>query len=175
MLRRLISNLNLGQSANRSLTLAARKRWLTFRECYRAATVRESVPPPIFHSFSRSRFGSALGIALGIALVASAPVRAATPSFTVGWSVYVGWNPYYYMAKSGILRKWADEVRDRHPRAALRLRAFPGRVRRQEHRCLRDDQHGSAGHAGRGGGGYHGNPGRRLFEWQRCRASCVKI
>ncbi|PYS48473.1 MAG: nitrate ABC transporter substrate-binding protein [Acidobacteria bacterium] len=31
------------------------------------------------------------------------------PSFTVGWSVYVGWNPYYYMAKSGILRRWADK------------------------------------------------------------------
>jgi NitT/TauT family transport system substrate-binding protein len=31
------------------------------------------------------------------------------PSFTVGWSVYVGWDPYYYMNKSGILRKWADK------------------------------------------------------------------
>jgi NitT/TauT family transport system substrate-binding protein len=31
------------------------------------------------------------------------------PSFIVGWSVYVGWDPYYYMAKSGILRKWADK------------------------------------------------------------------
>jgi NitT/TauT family transport system substrate-binding protein len=31
------------------------------------------------------------------------------PSFTVGWSIYVGWDPYYYMAKSGILRKWADK------------------------------------------------------------------
>src|SRR5450755_1132626 len=31
------------------------------------------------------------------------------PFFTVGWSVYVGWDPYYYMAKSGILRKWADK------------------------------------------------------------------
>ena len=31
------------------------------------------------------------------------------PSFTVGWSVYAGWDPYYYMAKSGILRKWADK------------------------------------------------------------------
>ena len=30
-------------------------------------------------------------------------------SFTVGWSIYVGWDPYYYMAKSGILRKWADK------------------------------------------------------------------
>jgi NitT/TauT family transport system substrate-binding protein len=34
---------------------------------------------------------------------------AEKPSFTVGWSVYVGWNPYYYMAKSGILKKWADK------------------------------------------------------------------
>jgi len=30
-------------------------------------------------------------------------------SFTVGWSIYAGWDPYYYMAKSGILRKWADK------------------------------------------------------------------
>lgn len=34
---------------------------------------------------------------------------AATPSFTVGWSVYVGWNPYQYMVRSGILKKWADK------------------------------------------------------------------
>ena len=39
-----------------------------------------------------------------------APLLAADkPSFTVGWSVYVGWNPYYYMGKSGILKKWADK------------------------------------------------------------------
>ncbi len=31
------------------------------------------------------------------------------PVFTVGWSVYAGWTPYYYMNKSGILRKWADK------------------------------------------------------------------
>src|SRR5271170_4807540 len=31
------------------------------------------------------------------------------PSFTVGWSVYVGWDPYQYMAKSGLLKKWADK------------------------------------------------------------------
>jgi NitT/TauT family transport system substrate-binding protein len=45
-------------------------------------------------------------------LAGLAPARAedkARPSFTVGWSVYVGWNPYYYMAKSGILKKWADK------------------------------------------------------------------
>ena len=27
----------------------------------------------------------------------------------MGWSVYVGWNPWYYMGKSGILKKWADK------------------------------------------------------------------
>jgi len=42
---------------------------------------------------------------------AVAPLNAADsrPAFTVGWSVYVGWNPYYYMAKSGIMKKWADK------------------------------------------------------------------
>jgi NitT/TauT family transport system substrate-binding protein len=34
---------------------------------------------------------------------------AQKPTFTVGWSVYAGWTPYYYMNKSGILRKWADK------------------------------------------------------------------
>ncbi len=37
------------------------------------------------------------------------PGVAANPAFTVGWSIYVGWNPYYYMQKSGILKKWADK------------------------------------------------------------------
>jgi NitT/TauT family transport system substrate-binding protein len=39
----------------------------------------------------------------------STSIYAQKPSFTVGWSVYVGWNPYYYMQKSGILKKWADK------------------------------------------------------------------
>jgi NitT/TauT family transport system substrate-binding protein len=34
---------------------------------------------------------------------------AEKPAFTVGWSVYAGWTPYYYMNKSGLLRKWADK------------------------------------------------------------------
>ena len=37
------------------------------------------------------------------------PAQAAAPTFTVGWSVYAGWNPYFYMARSGILKKWADK------------------------------------------------------------------
>jgi len=44
-----------------------------------------------------------------VALGVSTPARAAVPTFTVGWSVYAGWNPYFYMAKSGILKKWADK------------------------------------------------------------------
>jgi NitT/TauT family transport system substrate-binding protein len=39
----------------------------------------------------------------------STTAGAETPTFTVGWSVYAGWNPYFYMQKSGILKKWADK------------------------------------------------------------------
>jgi len=49
-------------------------------------------------------------IAVGLILTALVqPARAAAPTFTVGWSVYAGWNPYFYMARSGILKKWADK------------------------------------------------------------------
>jgi NitT/TauT family transport system substrate-binding protein len=44
-----------------------------------------------------------------LAGVAAKPLLAENPSFTVGWSVYAGWNPYFYMQKSGILKKWADK------------------------------------------------------------------
>src|SRR5579862_4778195 len=50
---------------------------------------------------------SVLALLLGALLVA--PLAADKPTFTVGWSVYVGWNPYYYMNKSGIMKKWADK------------------------------------------------------------------
>jgi NitT/TauT family transport system substrate-binding protein len=46
---------------------------------------------------------------LALALSLQTSSLADTPGFTVGWSVYVGWDPYYYMGKSGILRKWADK------------------------------------------------------------------
>ena len=47
---------------------------------------------------------------LAITILSVASLQAAgSPSFTVGWSVYVGWNPYQYMARSGILKKWADK------------------------------------------------------------------
>jgi NitT/TauT family transport system substrate-binding protein len=44
-----------------------------------------------------------------LTVFAAVSPAADKPSFTVGWSVYVGWNPWYYMAKSGILKKWADK------------------------------------------------------------------
>ena len=34
---------------------------------------------------------------------------AGMPQFIVGWSVYVGYTPLYYMAKHGLLKKWGDK------------------------------------------------------------------
>ena len=50
---------------------------------------------------------SVMTVLIGMGL--AVPAQAAAPTFTVGWSVYAGWNPYFYMAKSGILKKWADK------------------------------------------------------------------
>jgi NitT/TauT family transport system substrate-binding protein len=46
---------------------------------------------------------------LTVFLIFAGLALAQKPSFTVGWSIYAGWTPYYYMNKSGILRKWADK------------------------------------------------------------------
>ncbi len=48
-------------------------------------------------------------ILTALLFLTSLPLAAQKQTFTVGWSVYVGWNPYYYMEKSGILKKWADK------------------------------------------------------------------
>ncbi|HWE00279.1 MAG TPA: hypothetical protein VG345_14615, partial [Bryobacteraceae bacterium] len=50
-----------------------------------------------------SLISSSLIALLGAGLCAGSALAADRPSFTVGWSVYVGWNPWYYMGKSGIL------------------------------------------------------------------------
>jgi NitT/TauT family transport system substrate-binding protein len=52
---------------------------------------------------------STLLLVAALFCVAPAAATAEAPSFTVGWSVYAGWNPYFYMQKSGILKKWADK------------------------------------------------------------------
>jgi NitT/TauT family transport system substrate-binding protein len=47
--------------------------------------------------------------ALSLSLLLLCSLAAETPTFTVGWSIYAGWTPYYYLQKSGILKKWADK------------------------------------------------------------------
>jgi NitT/TauT family transport system substrate-binding protein len=51
------------------------------------------------------------GMLLGIfAASAALPVLAAErTSFNVAWSIYVGWMPWDYADRSGILKKWADK------------------------------------------------------------------
>ncbi|HWA96549.1 MAG TPA: putative urea ABC transporter substrate-binding protein [Terracidiphilus sp.] len=57
-------------------------------------------------SYRRS-LRSAVLVLLALAAASFAPsARAENPTFTIGWSVYAGWNPYYYMARSGILDYW---------------------------------------------------------------------
>src|SRR6266851_3373802 len=58
-------------------------------------------------SVLRERRKTLLSLFLFLLLAASA--LAQKPTFTVGWSIYAGWTPYHHLAKSGILRKWADK------------------------------------------------------------------
>src|SRR5882757_7651898 len=60
-----------------------------------------------FHSKKSSLALTCCLLSLGLCLPKSSV--AEVPAFTVGWSVYAGWNPYFYMQKSGILKKWADK------------------------------------------------------------------
>src|SRR5216684_5728457 len=48
-------------------------------------------------------------LSLFLFLLLATPALAQKPTFTVGWSIYAGWTPYHYLAKSGILKKWADK------------------------------------------------------------------
>jgi NitT/TauT family transport system substrate-binding protein len=52
------------------------------------------------------------GVIVAIALLFACfaqTASAAPATFTIGWSVYAGWNPYFYMARSGILKRWAEK------------------------------------------------------------------
>ena len=101
---------------------------------------------------------------LSLLLLLAVSGFAQKPTFTVGWSVYAGWTPYYYMNKSGILRKWADKygiaIKVQRFDYAPSLDAFVAR----KYRCLHHDEHGSARHARSFGRPHHGNSDRRLFE-----------
>ncbi len=61
------------------------------------------------YSNFRKLFCSLLICILAALLAQRTLVAQQKPSFTIGWSVYVGWDPYYYLAKSGILKKWSDK------------------------------------------------------------------
>jgi NitT/TauT family transport system substrate-binding protein len=51
---------------------------------------------------------SATGLSL-MMLASCARTEAPKPTFTLAWSVYVGYDPYPYMQRTGILKKWADK------------------------------------------------------------------
>src|ERR1700712_1602725 len=70
---------------------------------HRLAEIRLSAPS------IPCRRSALLAAVLVLMAAVSLPARAEVPSFTVGWSAYAGWNPYFYMQKSGILKKWADK------------------------------------------------------------------
>src|SRR5271170_888781 len=51
-----------------------------------------------------------LGLAAILAICAAPAASAAErTSFNVAWSIYVGWMPWDYADRSGILKKWADK------------------------------------------------------------------
>src|ERR1700724_3865703 len=58
---------------------------------------------------SMSREHGIVLCSLLVVLLLATPAFAQKPEFTVGWSIYAGWTPYHYLAKSGILKKWADK------------------------------------------------------------------
>ena len=51
---------------------------------------------------------AALAIATSAFAVASTPQAQPRTSFSVCWSIYVGWMPWGWIAESGIMDRWAD-------------------------------------------------------------------
>src|SRR5438128_10739933 len=62
-----------------------------------------------FHRSNTRKFVLLLFAGVVAVIAQRTLVAQQQPAFTVGWSAYAGWNPYYCMAKAGILRKWADK------------------------------------------------------------------
>ncbi|MEW6445006.1 MAG: putative urea ABC transporter substrate-binding protein [Pseudomonadota bacterium] len=52
-----------------------------------------------------------LALATALTGLVTSPVTLAAEKsdFKIGWSIYVGWMPWDYMSKSGIMKKWADK------------------------------------------------------------------
>jgi NitT/TauT family transport system substrate-binding protein len=51
----------------------------------------------------------ATALTTGLAMSSPAALAAEKSEFKIGWSIYVGWMPWDYMSKSGIMKKWADK------------------------------------------------------------------
>jgi NitT/TauT family transport system substrate-binding protein len=52
---------------------------------------------------------SLIGLAIIAALTIASPTSKAQESFSLCWSIYVGWMPWDYGDTSGIVKKWADK------------------------------------------------------------------
>ena len=50
-----------------------------------------------------------LALALGMVGLTAPAAAAERTSFNVAWTIYVGWMPWDYADRSGILKKWADK------------------------------------------------------------------
>jgi NitT/TauT family transport system substrate-binding protein len=48
-------------------------------------------------------------VSVGLGFVTSGAIAAEAKSYKVAWSIYVGWMPWDYADRSGILKKWADK------------------------------------------------------------------
>lgn len=46
---------------------------------------------------------------LALLLLTVSPASFAKDSFSICWSIYVGWMPWHYGANEGIVKKWADK------------------------------------------------------------------
>jgi len=59
--------------------------------------------------FSKRLIGSLLFVLLTLSFGLATAQAAEKKEFKVAWTIYVGWMPYDYMVKTGILKKWADK------------------------------------------------------------------
>ena len=62
-------------------------------------------------AYPRAALSLLVVIAVTIGALASpaSAEAAARKSFRIAWSIYVGWMPWAYAAKTGIMKKWADK------------------------------------------------------------------
>jgi NitT/TauT family transport system substrate-binding protein len=61
------------------------------------------------HNQKHRRARAMLLLLLAALSVSRAPLAAERTSFNVAWSIYVGWMPWDYADRRGILKKWADK------------------------------------------------------------------